>query len=52
MGTIVNNQWKKSKNMNSGEVDIDKESNTFIPSGADSNMDKYSLNQFQGQDTF
>ena len=44
MGTIVNNQWKKSKNMNSGEVDIDKESNTFIPSGVDSNMDKYSLN--------
>ena len=44
MGSIVNGQWKKSKNMYSGEVDIDKESNTFIPSGADSNLDIYSLN--------
>ena len=44
MGSIVNGQWKKSKNMYSGEVDIDKESNTFIPSGVDSHIDKYSLN--------
>ena len=43
MGSIVNDQWGKSKNMYSGEVDIDKKSTTLIPSGVDGN-DKYSIN--------